>query len=723
MPMVKVPSGGEREPSLIAASVRLGALVGSADRFSAEDLRLVEHEVRLLDRHGQGLVINDREGDLTHANRAALDLGPLEWDGTHLARREGWKVLRRDGEVVAPSELPHWSALRRGRTVHRVELGLCDPAGEVTWLTVTSSPVRAPDGERVAVITTLSAPEEVRPRRSEQVHAAQPQAVVACDGEGSVTYLSSEAELLYGCRASEAIGQPVTEVVTWDLPVERVESLVSGRGRAEAWSGRVWVRRPDASCTPALLTIVPVTSPDGTAGTITIAAEAPALASAERPEGGSATSDELTGLATRRSFLDALQRRCSGRRSSETPIVLAVLKLEGLRIINDVESSAVGDQVIRGAARALLAATHVGDTAGRLSGTSFAVCFQPEEHASIEDYVARLRRSIELPIPVGSEPVTLRCSVGFAESSSTTEPADHLLQAADLALARARVQTRDASQVFDEDFRERLEHDQRIEAAIRHALSAGRVTLGYQPIVCLSESVMVGVEALIRLPGADGEVLPAWNVITVAEHRGLIGDLGLLILETACRAAASWTQDEELGDEDVRPLHVSVNVSAKQLDDPHLDAKVARVLAETGLDPGRLNLEMTESVLMSDSTWTAGQLARLKRLGVRLSADDFGTGYSSLAYLKRFPLDVIKADRSFVAGLPDSVEDVAVVHAIVGLADVLGLSVVAEGVETAEQLAALVALDCELGQGYLWSRAVPADEVLEVAREIRRDRS
>ncbi len=682
--------------------------------FPPDILRLVDREVRLLDRHGQALFVGDPQGNLSYANPVAMALGCFGWSGDRLVRLDDWEVVRRDGGVVADGDLPRSVVLRIGRTVHRMELGLRDPEGAVTWFAVTANPVKARDGEVVAAITTLSALDEEEPVRAGALPSVEAQAVVAFDGDGRATFVSSEAELLYGCEADEAIGRPAADVVTWDLPVERIESLVSGGGRDEAWSGRIWVRRPDASCVPARLTIVPVTTPDGGRGAIAIAGADEAVGRAPRPE-RAADRDELTGLTTRRRFLDALHRRCAGRGPNETPIVLVVLKLEGLRIINDVEDHRTGDQVIRTAARSLMTAMHVGDTAGRMSGTSFAVCFQPEEHASVEDYVARLQRAIELPIPVGSEHVTLRCSAGFAETSDSLMSADSLLQAADMALARARVLARDASLVFDEQLRERLHRDQRIEEAIRSALASGTVGVGYQPVVRVADATMVGVEALIRLQDADGQVLSALDVITVAEQRGLIGDLGLLVLETACRAASTWTRADG-GPE----LHVAVNVSAEQLLDPHLDAKVGRVLGETGLDPSRLNLEMTESVLMSDSTWSAGQLAKLKALGVDLSADDFGTGYSSLAYLKRFPLDVIKADLSFVAGLPDSVEDVAVVHAIVGLADVLGLSVVAEGVETSDQLDALRALDCELGQGYLWSPAVPADEVLAVAERIGR---
>jgi EAL domain-containing protein (putative c-di-GMP-specific phosphodiesterase class I)/CheY-like chemotaxis protein len=285
--------------------------------------------------------------------------------------------------------------------------------------------------------------------------------------------------------------------------------------------------------------------------------------------------------------------------------------------------------------------------------------------------------------------------------------AEALLRDADAAMYRAKERGRNRVEVYQRGMRIRAVERLEIETALRRGLDRGELEVHYQPVVRLAESTMVGVEALVRWNHPQrGLILPA-EFIPVAEETGLILPLGTFVLEQACGRVAAWNRDNP----DRPPLGVAVNLSARQMSAERLTELVAATLRTSGLDPGLLSLEITESVLMEDVAASRGVLASLQELGVRLGIDDFGTGYSSLLYLRRFPVDFLKVDRSFVSGVGENSEDGAIVAGVLGLANALGVEAVAEGVEQREQADKLMALGCELAQGYLWSRPVPPAEL------------
>lgn len=539
------------------------------------------------------------------------------------------------------------------------------------------------------------------------------QAVLACDAAGHVTFVSEAAEELYGCAAEEAAGCPIDAVVTWDLEPDHIRDLTVGGARVTPWSGEVWARRPDGRSIPVHLTVTPFVVDDERVATITVAVDVSERHAVQRRLVHRSTHDDLTGLPTRRRFCEILERTIAGHDHRRGPVSIVVLDLDDFRLVNDGFGHLAGDLVLEASAAALHEAMHPGDVLARLSGASFGICCHHGGEAEARPYADHLREAVAEPITIDGAEVRMRSSAGVAVVGTPDEGSAAVLQRADLALSRAKEAGRECTWVYDDALRVRMQRHLDLEAVLRRVIASGEVTLGFQPIVGFADGQVKGAEALLRLVDHQGRPIPALEIVTLAERRGLIGDLGLLILEEACRQAARWQAAEP-----ERTLGVAVNVSARQLDDPDLAAKVGRVLAATGLDPARLTLEMTETALMDDSARSASQLAKLKMGGVRLSADDFGTGYSSLAYLKRFPLDVIKADLSFVAGLPDSPEDVAVIGAIMGVAGALGLQVVAEGVETDRQLESLRSLGCELGQGRWWSWAVPAEDFLAQVRAV-----
>jgi diguanylate cyclase (GGDEF)-like protein len=372
--------------------------------------------------------------------------------------------------------------------------------------------------------------------------------------------------------------------------------------------------------------------------------------------------------------------------------------------VNDSLGHAAGDQLLGAAAQRLRAGARPGDTVARLGGDEFAILLDGLADATeAEAVAAALAAAMEDPFPVGGREAMVTTSIGVAVAHpGQATPAD-LLRDADVALHRAKERGKARYAVFDAAMGASLRDRAALEADLRRAVGRGELRLVYQPIVELATGRVVGAEALARWDHPTrGELLPG-AFVPIAEEAGLVGPLGQWVLDAVCRQGRAWQ------DALPAPLVLSVNVSADQFRQTDLVEVVAGALRETGLAPDRLQLEITEGAAMGDADEAVSTLRRLKGLGVRLAIDDFGTGYSSLAYLQRFPLDLLKVDRRFVAGLGRNEGDTAIVAAVLGLARTLGLRVVAEGVETREQANRLQALDCELGQGYLFGRPASAE--------------
>jgi diguanylate cyclase (GGDEF)-like protein/PAS domain S-box-containing protein len=681
--------------------------------------------IEALDRPGHGLVVFDVAGRPVRMNFEARELLGADWPVANGSVPLGHELVGPDGVPLAFADLPRSVVVRTGRPLLGARLGLRAGGGDVRWLDTWSLPVFDDAGEVAAVVSAVRdvprAAGEGHPARAAldtELEATVPQAVVASDGDGRVMFANPVAERLYGFTAGTVLGRPLADVLTWDLPPARLAALLTGGPEGHPWSGHVPVVRADGVVSAGLATVTPFVVDGEPVATITSVVDALDRAAAHEVLARRGDHDDLTGLPNRAHFglrLDeALAARAAG---DDLPITVVLTDVDDFKLVNDGFGHRAGDRVLAAVGHSLRRSAHTGDVVARIAGSTFAVCcthLGPE--ADPRDYADRLRDAVSTPIQLGHAELVVRCSAGIASGHGDGgESGDELLQRAAIALSQAQDRGKDRSWVYDEALRRRIVRRFDIEAVIRRALACGEVPLEYQPIVALDGDRVVGAEALVRLVDDAGQPIGALEAIDVAESRGLIGPLGLLILETACREAARWQAAEP-----ERALGVSVNVSARQLDDLDLPTRVATVLDEVGLDPARLTLEMTESVLMADVARSTELLAKLKMGGVRLSADDFGTGYSSLAYLKQFPLDSIKADLSFVAGLPDSPEDVAVVGAIMGVANALGLDVVAEGVEHPRQVDALRSLDCALGQGRHWSWSVPGHEFLARVDQIER---
>ncbi len=415
--------------------------------------------------------------------------------------------------------------------------------------------------------------------------------------------------------------------------------------------------------------------------------------------------DPLTGLPNRRLFRDRLEVALARARRHGGRVGVLHFDVDRFKTINDSMGHAIGDQMLRAVATRVAEGLRGSDAVARLGGDDFAVLVDDTaDAAGIRQVGERLMSALRQPFVVDGRELWTTVSMGISVFPDDGATAERLLEQADVAMYRAKEKGSDAIEFFTPVLRERASENLALESSLRVALAAGDLDLHFQPIVdCLSGRVRV-CEALVRWQRA-GELVPPEKFIPLAEVTGLIVPLGSWVLRRACEQARVWQQAGFVN------LTVSVNLSTRQLQHADLVDEVTRILAETGLAPGALELEMTESHALLSAELTTRVLARLRALGVRLAIDDFGSGYASLSYLRRLPVHAVKLDRAFVHGIPFDADNTAIASGVIEMAHALGLEVVAEGVETQEQRDSLVRWGCDRLQGFLVSPALPAAEL------------
>jgi diguanylate cyclase (GGDEF)-like protein/PAS domain S-box-containing protein len=427
-------------------------------------------------------------------------------------------------------------------------------------------------------------------------------------------------------------------------------------------------------------------------------------------------SDPLTGLPNRLLFIDRVGRLIKHtKRRKEQLFAVLFLDLDGFKMINDSMGHQIGDQLLLGVAsrlekclRATDTVARLGETftVARLGGDEFTVLLDDIKDPSDAKRAAdRMMKALAPPFILGGKEVFTSVSIGIALSNSAYEQPEDILRDADTAMYRAKSQGKSRYEVFDADMRASVMARLQLETDLRHALERGEFRNFYQPIVALVSGEIAGFEALLRWQHPTRGLLGPIEFIPVAEETGLIRELGWWNLREACRQISEWRG----GVVGHSHLTMSVNLSAKQFLQPNLVEDIRKLLVELALPPKALKLEITESTVMADPTAAVEMLQQIKALGIHLAIDDFGTGYSSLSYLHRFPLDTLKIDRSFISGMGDDGEGMEIARTILPMANNLQLDVVAEGVETIQQVAFLKKLQCKYGQGFYFSRPLSAE--------------
>ncbi len=537
--------------------------------------------------------------------------------------------------------------------------------------------------------------------------------MVVCDADQTIQLVNRAFCDVFGYLEPELLGKPLLDIVP-ATPAARMQlSMIL----------RHWIVRDEEMLfstrnnkpIEVSVSISQMHERGHLVGTVLVARDIRERKRAEAQLLHDAFHDGLTGLPNRALFLDRLTQvfRRQQRRDNSGYAVLFI-DLDRFKLVNDSLGHLMGDQLLIGIAHRMEECLRPADTIARLGGDEFAVLLEDIESASDATRIAeRVQEAMSSPFLLAEQEVFASVSVGISLGMPTHQRPEELLRDADIAMYRAKSLGRARHHIFDPTMHARATEQFQLETDLRRALARQEFRLHYQPIVNLATGSIAGFEALVRWQHPSGRLIPPAQFIPIAEETGLIVPLGSWILQEACRQMSAWHRSFP----HTLPMTISVNLSGKQLTQPDLPEQIADVLRENNLDACYLKLEITESMLIENTEAASEILARLRALGIQLQMDDFGTGYSSLSYLHRFPMDSIKIDRSFISGLDGVSEQAAIVQAIVTLAHALGLSVVAEGVETAAHLQYLKPLACEFGQGYFFSRPLPLDAVEDLLQQ------
>jgi diguanylate cyclase (GGDEF)-like protein len=422
-----------------------------------------------------------------------------------------------------------------------------------------------------------------------------------------------------------------------------------------------------------------------------------------------ALHDVLTGLPNRLLLKQRVEHAAQRARRSHTNAAVLFVDLDRFKHVNDAHGHQVGDDLLLAVSGRLSGLVRPGDTLARFSGDEFVfLCEDLYDAADAESLAARIDESFTNPFVLNGIELAVTASVGVAFAGPGQDITEQLLVDADIAMYQAKRKGGAGHEVFD--LRESLRTADRVsmERDLRNAFNDNGLDVAYQPIVRCADGHITGVEALLRWTHPDRGRVPPLSMVAVAEQSGLISAIGTWVLERSCKDRARWLDEHPDAE-----LDLAVNVSARQLMAPNFSTDVATVLAETRMDPAALILEMTENIFIEDSERALGVLTDLKGQGIRLALDDFGTGYSSLSYLLRLPIDIVKIDKGFIAGIGHAPAGAAIVAAVTNLAHGLGLAVTAEGVETQSQRDAIIAMECEFSQGFFYARPMSAAAISE----------
>jgi diguanylate cyclase (GGDEF)-like protein/PAS domain S-box-containing protein len=592
--------------------------------------------------------------------------------------------------------------------------------GELVWLRLAPSLIHDAQGDPAGIVVHLSRrveqlSEEEKLRLYARIIEDSDQAVLVTDASERVVSINSAFTRITGYSPSEALGHTPDLLRSGVHDAEfraKVRSAMRGHG---PWRGEIVGKRKNGELFPQSVTISVVRDDQGEiTHTFSLFSDISVHKDAEARMQRMANYDALTGLPNRTLLLHLLGQVLAEARRNRQYGALLVVEVSRIDAISDTLGHEVAGDLLNSVGRQLRSVLRDADILARIEGNKFAVALpriEKREHAGI--VAQKLLAALAEPLAIGEHSLKVNADVGIAVyPEDSMEPAS-LIRFADVAMTRSAEQGSHGFLFYQGEMDQRAKEHLRLETELRTALAEGQLELHYQPKVSLRTGRVVGAEALIRWRHPERGMVPPGLFIPLAEETGLIADIGHWVVEEACRQLRAWDQ-AGLG---IPP--VAVNLSARQFD-AGLPARMQDLLQRHGVEPQRLMLEMTESLLVRGAENVIAIMNELVAMGLSLALDDSGTGYSSLAYLKKFPIRTLKIDRSFVIGLPHEENDCAIARAIVTMAQQLRQEIVAEGVETPEQMAFLRTLGCDQLQGWLFSPAVPADAFAALVSEGRR---
>jgi len=683
------------------------------DQVAAEEaLRTSERRFRSLAASSPiGIFQLDASGNCTYVNERWQEItGRSEAE----ASDHGWRCLidqQTDEE------------LRRHRNdftsrVTQLRVRLVRPDGATSWAVVCTAPLVDEKGSTVGIVGTLDDVTELveaqsGTRQLTNLLESTSDIVAIADPRRGFTYLNRSARRMFGMDDSDDPAQfkLLEHVPGWVQEMWEHE-IVDALKDEGLWSGELALTSADGETLPVSTVLMTHFDTNGHIESLSgIVRDVSERKVFEARLEHQATHDPLTGLPNRTLLLDRVEVALGRAHRNRRTAALLFLDLDHFKVVNDSLGHGLGDRLLVAVAERLSSAVRPGDTVARFGGDEFVVlCEDLASEEEGREVASRVLAEVGAPIGFDDTEVFVTASIGMAFASRSTRTADELLRDADAAMYQAKRRGRSRTEVFDAGMRVRAVDRLDLENALRRAIDRHELRVLYQPQIDLVSGRIIGAEALLRWEHPERGLLAPGDFLAIAEETGLIVPIGAWVLAQACRAVQRIAA--ELPDRP--PLFACVNVAARQLAHPGLAEEVQAALQATGIDPSLINLEITEDVLMDDVAITQAALCRLKALGVDLAVDDFGTGYSSLSYLRRFPVDLLKVDRAFVDGLGRNPEDSAIVAAVVNLAQTLGLRAMAEGVETADQLAELRTLGCDMAQGFFMARPLTDAALLDL---------
>ena len=695
---------------LIECKTARDALHNSEARFRA-----------MSDASPLGIFVSDAEGGCVYTNAAYQRISGLTFEQT-LGTRWSTAIHPEDRQRV----LADWHAAAHSNMQLRTEFRFQREDGSVVWTRVNSAAMRddmQPHGHvqtveditaRKSIEFGLLAAEEALFEEKERAQVTLNSigdAVLSTDLLGNVTYLNLVAETMTGWSSEEALGRPLAEVFRIiDGTTRRAAANPAQRALAEdrtvgLAANCVLIRR-DGFESAIEDSAAPIHNRDGqVTGAVIVFHDVSQSRAMAQKMTHLAQHDFLTGLPNRALLTERLSLSIGlGNRHSKQ-VALLFLDLDDFKYINDSLGHAVGDRLLQSVADRLVACVRNTDMVCRQGGDEFVILLteieQPQDAAHIAE---KLLAVFATPHHIDGQELHVTVSIGISVFPDDGGNVETMIQNADTAMFHAKASGRNNYQFFTEDMNARAVHRQSVEGSLRRALKQGEFLLHYQPKIDLASGAMTGAEALIRWQDPEIGLVYPEQFVPIAEACGLIKSIGCWVLREACRQVRAWL------DAGLCAVPVAVNISAVEFRHEDFVGGVALILQETGLASSYLQLELTESVLMHDAESSVLVLEALKAMGVRLAIDDFGTGYSSLSYLKRFPIDTLKIDQSFVRDIATDADDAAIVNAVIGMGKNLKQRVIAEGVETQAQLKFLQNQQCDEGQGFHFSHALSAED-------------
>lgn len=684
-----------------------GYLVDISERKSAEEL-LAESEQRYRALFEGSrvveLLVHPETGDIVDANDAACRFYGYSYEQITALHASDINAMPEEVLIQAMLDAEQES---RNHFVFRHRLA----SGELRDVEVHSGPVEY-RGQRLLYsivhdITHRLAAE----REKEKLSSALDQSgssVMLTDSRYRIEYVNWQFCRVSGFSPDEVIGKHVDFLSAGRTSPETRRHLSETLRQGKPWHGELLCRRKNGELFWNSLSVSPVASDDGVInGLVAVGEDLTEQRETDRRIQQLAFYDPITGLGNRQFLLDHLDSFFAEASSegSQSQATLIFIDLDDFKRVNDSLGHDMGDRLIKTAAHRLKVVVSDSDVLVRLGGDEFAILHRTGTQAELSGWLEQLCEQFNRTVKLGSHTINAFASVGVAFLPQDGSDTGAALRNAELAMYKAKQQAGSSCHFFSEELNRQAQKRLDLEVRLRKAIQKRHLELHYQPKVCLKNRQIVGVEALIRWNDPEQGLIPPFDFIPFAEETGLILPISHWVMEEAFRQVVSWKRQGR------KPLKMAINLSARQFQDPGFVQEVGALLEQTGADPRWIELEITESMLMENMNEMLPVLHQLKALGVSLAIDDFGTGYSSLAYLKEMPIDVLKVDRAFVKDLPGARNDCAIARTIIVLAQQLGLSVVAEGIELPEQAQFLAESGCDIGQGFLYSRPLPLKDL------------